>query len=64
MEFVKIQGGIVMHQQKYINELLDRFEMIECKAISNPSDTNLNLDECSDDEKVDSALFKQIVGSL
>ncbi|PNX73153.1 hypothetical protein L195_g029051 [Trifolium pratense] len=29
-----------------------------------PSDSNLNLDEYSDEEKVDSTLFKQIVGSL
>ncbi|MCH83764.1 copia-type polyprotein, partial [Trifolium medium] len=64
MEFVKIQGGIVMHQQKYISELLDRFEITDCKPISNPSETSLNLDECSDEEKVNSTLFKQIVGSL
>jgi hypothetical protein len=64
MEFVRRKDGIVMHQQKYISEILEKFEMTECKSISNPSDTNVKLDECADEEGVDPTLFRQMIGSL
>jgi len=64
MEFVKLKVGMVMYQQKYIGELLDKFEMKDCNSVSNPSETNSKLDECSEEEKVDSTMFRQIVGSL
>jgi hypothetical protein len=48
MEFVKVQDRIMMHQQKYISELLNRFEMENCKPVSNSSKTNARLDECSE----------------
>jgi len=64
MEFVKLKVGMMMYQQKYIGELLDKFEMKDCYSVSNPSETNSKLDECSKEEKVDSTMFRQIVGSL
>jgi hypothetical protein len=64
MEFVKGRSGVILHQQKYIGDLLERFEMTECKAVSNPSETNAKLDDCVNEEGVDPTLFKQIVGSL
>ncbi|PNX76333.1 putative LRR receptor-like protein kinase [Trifolium pratense] len=33
MEFSKVKDGIVMHQQKYIGELLEKFEMNGCKPV-------------------------------
>jgi len=38
--------GIVMHQQKYIGELLDRFDMVDWNTATNPFETNAKLDEC------------------
>ncbi|MCI09298.1 cationic amino acid transporter 1-like, partial [Trifolium medium] len=35
-----------------------------CNSVSNPSETNLKLDECINEEKVDSTMFRQMVGSL
>ncbi|CAJ2663624.1 unnamed protein product [Trifolium pratense] len=64
MEFMRRGDGIVMHQQKYIGELLEKFEMESCNPLSNPSETNTKIDECSDEEKVDPTVFRQIVGSL
>jgi len=52
MKFVKLKAGIVISQQKYIGELLDKFEMKSCNTISNPSETNSKLDGCSKEEKV------------
>lgn len=43
---------MVMLQQKYIGELmLEKFEMKDCNSISNPSETNSKLVECSEEEK-------------
>ena len=50
MEFVKLKVGMVMYQQKYIGELLVKFEMKDCNSVSNPSETNSKLDECSEEE--------------
>ncbi|PNX85145.1 hypothetical protein L195_g041211 [Trifolium pratense] len=35
-----------------------------CNSFSNPSETNSKLDECSNEEKVDSTMFRQMVGLL
>jgi hypothetical protein len=64
IEFVKTEDGMVMHQHKYALEILDRFEMNECKSVSNPCETNSKLEECSDEEIVDATMYKQLVGSL
>ncbi|CAJ2679021.1 unnamed protein product [Trifolium pratense] len=64
MEFVIVKDGIVVNQQKYIGELLDKFEMNGCNPISNPSETNTKLDEYNNEEKVDSIMFRQIVDTL
>ncbi|KAK2457600.1 hypothetical protein QL285_004854 [Trifolium repens] len=64
MEFVKVKNCIVMHQQKYICELLDKFELNNCNSVSNPSETNSKLNECSEMEKVDPTLFRRMVGTL
>lgn len=64
MEFKTIKLGIVLHQQKYIGELLERFDMSNCNTITNPSEINAKLDEFSKEEKVEATEVKQIVGSL
>ncbi|KHN31948.1 Copia protein, partial [Glycine soja] len=58
------EKGMIMHQQKYVLEILDRFGLIECKSISNPCETSSKLEECSEEEKVDATMYKQLVGSL
>lgn len=64
MEFLKMKTGIVMHQQKYIGELLDNFEMNSCNSISNPSETNSKIDECGEEERVYPTVFRKMVSSL
>ena len=43
MEFVKLKVGMVMYQQKYIGELLVKFEMKDCNSVSNLSSKLLDL---------------------
>jgi hypothetical protein len=47
MAFLKVKKGIVMHQQKYIGDLLEKIEMSGCNLVYNPSMTNSKLDEWS-----------------
>lgn len=45
-------------------ELLKRFELLNCKVVVIPADTNQKLDSDSDGDDVDATTFKQLVGSL
>ena len=49
---------------KYAVEILKRFNMLECKALATPMDSDLKLliDESS--ELVDVTLYRNIIGSL
>lgn len=37
-----------MHQQKYMNELLDKSDQTNCNTITNPSETKTKLDKYSE----------------
>ena len=46
--FVGLEGwqgleGIFLNQGKYVVEILKRFDMLECKAMATPMDSNLKL---------------------
>ena len=43
LEVWKILEGIFLNQGKYAAEILKRFNMFECKALSTPMDSNLKL---------------------
>ena len=56
--------GIFLNQQKYDVEILKRFDMLECKAMATPMDTNLKLLADESSELVDVTQYKQIIGSF
>ena len=43
MEVWKSPEGIFMNQGKYAVEILKKFDMLDCKSMATPMDTNLNL---------------------
>ena len=45
-------------------EILKRFDMLDCKAMSTPMDTNLKLLFDESLELVDVSQYKEIIGSL
>jgi hypothetical protein len=55
---------IFLNQGKYAVEILKRFDMLECKAMTTPMETNLNLPVDTSSELVDATLYRQIIGSL
>ncbi|XP_019460108.1 PREDICTED: uncharacterized protein LOC109359870 [Lupinus angustifolius] len=57
--------GILMHQRKYITDVLTRFNMLEWNPASSPVETSHTLrKEDTKDESVDSTLYRQMIGSL
>ncbi|KAL0366839.1 UNVERIFIED_CONTAM: Retrovirus-related Pol polyprotein from transposon RE1 [Sesamum radiatum] len=64
IEMVNTCDGIFISQKKYIGEILDRFLMKDCDAVSTPIELNLKLNKDYEGKKVDSTLYKQIVASL
>lgn len=64
LEFAYTPAGLVMHQKKYIGEMLKRFNMSSCNAVANPMEVNQKLDRDESGEPVNETAFKQIIGSL
>jgi hypothetical protein len=55
---------IFLNQGKYVVEILKRFDMLECKSMNTPMETNLKLLVDTSSELVDATLYRQIIGSL
>jgi hypothetical protein len=55
---------IFLIQGKYAVEILKRFDMMDCRAMSTPMQTNLKLLVDTSLEIVDVTLYKQMIGSL
>ena len=51
-------------QGKYAVEILKRFNMLECKSMATPMDSNLKLLADDSSKLVDVTHYKQIIGSL
>ncbi|WVZ00786.1 hypothetical protein V8G54_026855 [Vigna mungo] len=64
MEFTHTTAGLMMHQKKYVKDLLERFKMTQCKAIRNPVEVNVKLRLDEDEKSMDETTHKQLVGSL
>jgi hypothetical protein len=70
---VRIYTGLEVWQQpckiflgtgKYAVEILKIFEMMDCKSMTTPMTTNLNMLGASDSYLVDPTMYKQLIGSL
>lgn len=64
IEFVHTERGVLMHQKKYISEVLKRFNMQNCNSAETPAEINLKLDKGEGEPAADDTVFRQIVGSL
>ena len=56
--------GLFLGQQKYAKDLLQRYEMIDCKPISTPMDPIVRLQEDEGKDLEDVTMYRQLVGSL
>eukprot|EP00253_Pinus_taeda_P008999 PITA_08999 len=58
------ENRIFILQAKYVNEVLGRFNMQECKAAVTPTVMRLKLSKEDNNKDFDPSLYKSIVGSL
>ena len=64
IEVEQNQNGIFTSQAKYVNEVLERFNIQECKAAITPTVMGLKLSKDDNNKDFDPSLYKSIVGSL
>ncbi|KAA3487268.1 Retrovirus-related Pol polyprotein from transposon TNT 1-94 [Gossypium australe] len=64
LKVMQSNDEIYVSQKKYVREILDRFKMTNYNSINTPTEVALKLIKEGDGEKVDSTLYKQIVGNL
>ena len=58
------EKGIFISQAKYVNQVLERFNMQECKAAITPTVMGLKLSKDDSSKDFDPSLYKSVVGSL
>ena len=64
MEVWQSAYGISLGQGKYMVEILKRFEMLDCKAMTTLMESNLNLLSDVSSESVGAMMYRQMIGSL
>lgn len=55
---------IFVSQEKYAEDLLEKFNMLNCKPPSTPMATNEKLSKYDRQEKVDGSTYRSLIGSL
>ena len=56
--------GISISQTKYINEMLNKFKMEDCKPVGTPMVTGCKLSKDDTTEYVDQTMYRSMIGSL
>ena len=65
MSFVSKEGSIEMNQTRYIEKVLDRFNMSDCQPKNIPCDPSMmNTSSVESNELADATVYREIVGSL
>ena len=64
IEVVQSTNEIFISQKKCVQDILDKFQMKDCNPVSTPTEFGLKLNKDHEGKKLDSTLYKQIVGSL
>ena len=64
MEVWQNVDGISLGQEKYVIEILKRFGMMDCKAMTTPIASNLKLLSDASLDSVDSTMYRYIIESL
>lgn len=60
---IEANNNIILNQTKYINNVLNRFDMKECKGVSTPTDPGLYTNE-STQETQKELPYRELLGSL
>ena len=62
---LKTEKGITLDQEKYTQNILEQFNLQDCKPSKTPAENNIKLEVAQEDSaRVDSHEFRSLVGSL
>ncbi|BBN68957.1 transposable element gene [Prunus dulcis] len=64
IEVKQTSNGVFIGQKKYAQEILERFQMLDCNPVNNPIVPGFKLTKDFGGERIDSTYYKKIVGSL
>ena len=65
MRIPKTEKGITLDQERYTQNILELFNMQDCKLSKTPAENNLKLEVAQENSvRVDSHKFRSLVGSL
>ena len=65
MQILRSHDKITVDQKKYIETILQQFNMSDCKAVATPGEVNLKLVKSNEEQKlVDPELYRSLLGSL
>ena len=64
LEVEHTEDGLFLYQQRYAQDLLEKYGMLDCKPISTPIEPNVKLRSLEGQELADSTMYRQLVGSL
>jgi hypothetical protein len=64
LQIKQVKNGIFVSQDKYIKDMLKKFEMEDAKAISTPMGTNGSLDSDTSGNMVDQKMYWSMIESL
>ena len=65
LRILRHDGSITVDQKHYIENMLRKYQMIDCKPVLTPMETNLKLKKLGEEEEgVDIQKYKSIVGAL
>jgi len=63
LEFFYTEKGIIMHQKKYVLEVLSIFNMFDYNYVETPIETKLNLTIRDGEKPIDATMFRKMVGN-
>ena len=64
LQIKQTSNGTMIHQQKYVNELIKRFGMESAKPIDTPISPSTRLVEDDRSPSVEEKLYRGMIGSL
>ncbi|KAH0604712.1 uncharacterized protein H6S33_006380 [Morchella sextelata] len=65
IEITVTNNGIALSQRAYINKILDKFGMSNCKPVGTPLEPNLNLHKGEPEDQIEKPTeYQSIIGSL
>ena len=64
IEVSQVKEGIFISQKKYTKSILHKFKMMDCRSVAIPLAANEKFRKDDGEKKVNSSLFRSLIGSL